>query len=239
MKTVYSLGLSASLIATVFAASGNFAAPTRLYSWQHENVIGTSFEIKLAAANEAAARRGEAATLGEIDRQAKILSAYDPESEFSRWTRTRNQAIKVSPELLEVLGLFDQWRVRTNGALDASAEAVGRVWKAAGAAGRVPTQAELASATDAIKRTHFSLDLAEGTATHLSDTPLALNSFAKSYIMGHAANAALSTNGVTAVVINIGGDLVIRGAWTEPVNLGLNGSETSYCRNSPVPKQDT
>src|SRR5256885_15939795 len=26
---------------------------------------------------------------------------------------------------------------------------------------------------------------------------------------------------------------------TEPVSLGLNGSLTSYCRNSPVPQQDT
>src|SRR5256885_17235025 len=26
---------------------------------------------------------------------------------------------------------------------------------------------------------------------------------------------------------------------TEPVSLGLNGSLTSYCRNSPVPQQET
>src|SRR5712692_10041746 len=26
---------------------------------------------------------------------------------------------------------------------------------------------------------------------------------------------------------------------TEPVSFGLNGSETSYCRNSPVPQQET
>ncbi|MEO8368003.1 MAG: DUF2271 domain-containing protein [Candidatus Solibacter sp.] len=229
MKTVYSLALSATLISTAFAASGSLANPARQYTWQHENVLGTSFEIKLTAASEAAARQGEAAALEEIDRQAKILSAYDPASEFSRWTRTRNQAVKVSPELLEVLGLFDQWRSRTNGALDASAEAIGRVWKTAGAAGRVPTSAELDAAMEAVKRTHWSLDRAAGTATHLSDTPLALNSFAKSYIMGHAADAALAAGGVTAVVLNIGGDLVIRGARAEPVDLAdpINDSENT------------
>ena len=219
MKIVNSLALGATFISSVVFAASGVATPTRLYTWQHENVLGTSFEIKLAAASETAARQGEAAALAEIDRQAKILSAYDLASEFSRWTRSRNQAVKVSPELLEVLGLFDQWRIRTNGGLDASAEAIGRVWKTAGAAGRIPTGPELQAAVQAVKRTHWSLDRAAGTATHLSDTPLALNSFAKSYILGHAADAALSADGVTAVVLNIGGDLVIRGALTEPVNL--------------------
>jgi FAD:protein FMN transferase len=229
MKIVYSLALGATLLCAASAASGTLAIPARLYTWQHENVLGTSFEIKLAAANEAAARQGEAAALAEIDRQAKILSAYDPASEFSRWTRTRDLATKVSPELFEVLDLFDQWRVRTNGALDASAEAIGRVWKTAATANRLPTQAEIASAVQAVKQRHWSLDRAERTATHLSDTPLALNSFAKSYIMGHAADAALATVGVTAVVVNIGGDLVIRGARTEPVNIAdpVNDSENT------------
>jgi len=229
MKIVNSLALGATFISSVVFAASGVATPTRLYTWQHENVLGTSFEIKLAAASETAARQGEAAALAEIDRQAKILSAYDLASEFSRWTRSRNQAVKVSPELLEVLGLFDQWRIRTNGGLDASAEAIGRVWKTAGAAGRIPTGPELQAAVQAVKRTHWSLDRAAGTATHLSDTPLALNSFAKSYILGHAADAALSADGVTAVVLNIGGDLVIRGALTEPVNLAdpVNDSENT------------
>lgn len=46
-----------------------------------------------------------------------------------------------------------------------------------------------------------------------------MNSFVKSYIMDHAVAVAMQTPGVTAVVMNIGGDLVIRGAWTEPVNI--------------------
>lgn len=47
--------------------------------------------------------------------------------------------------------------------------------------------------------------------------------------MGHAADAALAAPGVTAVVLNIGGDLVIRGARTEPVNLAdpVNDSENT------------
>ncbi len=57
------------------------------------------------------------------------------------------------------------------------------------------------------------------TATHTSDAPLALNSFVKSYIAGRAAQAALDSSGAKGVVINIGGDLVVRGDWTEAVDV--------------------
>ncbi|HEY8998320.1 MAG TPA: DUF2271 domain-containing protein, partial [Edaphobacter sp.] len=67
-----------------------------------------------------------------------------------------------------------------------------------------------------MQRPHWSLDPVRRTATHLDDAPIALNSFAKSYISGHAADAALAA-GATGVLINIGGDIVLRGAITERV----------------------
>jgi hypothetical protein len=118
-----------------------------------------------------------------------------------------------------VLGAFDNWRERTSGALDAAAESVSRAWKFAAQQGRTPTPEELDRAVTAVRLPHWTLDAAARTATHLSDTPLAMNSFVKSYIMDRAVDVALKIPGVTAAVLNVGGDLVIRGAWTEPVNL--------------------
>ena len=69
--------------------------------------------------------------MAEIKRLNGILSGYDPTSEFSRWAGTRDQAVHVSPELMEVLQLWDSWRARTGGALNPAAEAIGRVWKKA------------------------------------------------------------------------------------------------------------
>jgi hypothetical protein len=57
------------------------------------------------------------------------------------------------------------------------------------------------------------------TATHTSDAPLALNSFVKSYIAGRAADAALNASGAQGLVINIGGDLIVRGDWQEPIDV--------------------
>jgi len=46
-----------------------------------------------------------------------------------------------------------------------------------------------------------------------------LNSFTKSYIVDRAARAALASGHIRAVVVNIGGDLVSRGTWTEDVGV--------------------
>ena len=198
----------------------------RLYVIHYENVLGTSLEIKVVASSAAQSEKAEKAVLEEIERESHLLSSWDPDSEFSRWFRTRDQPVRVSPELFEVLSLFDKWRVLTNGALDASAETITRVWKHAAAENRLPSQLELDAAIASVRRVHWQLDLVHRTATHTSDSPLAMNSFVKSYIAEHAAESALSASGAKGLVVNIGGDLVVRGAWREPVDVADPKSDT-------------
>lgn len=187
-----------------------------LYTSHHENVLGTSLELKIKARSASEAARAEAAALNEIDRLAKILSAWDAASEFSRWNATRDQPVGVSAELFETLSLFEQWRARTGGALNAGAESIGRVWKSAAKQGRLPASAELAAAVKQAGETHWHLDPAARAATRLGNAPIALNSLAKSYIVDRAASAA-GAHGAEGVVVNIGGDVAIRGTITEDV----------------------
>ena len=190
---------------------------SHLYTSHYENVLGTSLELKVSAVSRQSSDQAEKAVLNEISRLTKILSAYDRTSEFSRWMQTRNTAVPVSPELFQVLDLFDQWRLRTSGALDASAEAITRVWKQAAGRGSLPTESELDSAIAEVRQRHWILNASNRTATHLTDAPLMLNSFTKSYIIRRAAEAALANAGVSGIVVNIGGDLVVAGEWQEPV----------------------
>ena len=229
MKSTTIVTTTVLLIALCSGGSSKTGAKRELFQFHWENVIGTSLELKVVAASEAQADNAESAVLDEIDREAKILSGYDASSEFSRWFGTHGQPVRLSPELFEVLDLFDQWRDRTAGALDASAETVTRVWKKAAAEHRMPTDAELSAAVQAVKQQHWSLDRTTGTATHLTVAPLVLNSFAKSYIIDHAASKALSVEGVSGVVLNIGGDLVVRGDLTEPVDVAdpFSGAENA------------
>jgi len=207
------------LLAPCRGGSSTTSTRGRLYVFHYENVLGTSLEMKVAASSAAQSERAEKAVLAEIERESHILSSWDPDSEFSRWFRTMDQPVRVSPELFEVLSLFDKWRGLTQGALDASAEAITRVWKRAAAEQRLPSQLELDAAVASVRRVHWQLDPANRTATHTSDTPLALNSFVKSYIAGRAAETALGASGAKGLVVNIGGDLVIRGDWSELVDV--------------------
>jgi thiamine biosynthesis lipoprotein ApbE len=207
------------LLAILLFLSGMPGLPdrSRPFVFHHENVLGTSLELKIMADSSANAERAESAALGEIDRLAKVLSGYDSTSEFSRWMQTRATAVPVSSDLYQVLERFDRYRTLTLGALDPAAQAATLVWKSAAAAQEMPSAAALNSAVAAMRGPHWSLDAAAHTATHLSNTPLVLNSFAKSYIVGHAADAGLTSPGVSAIVVNIGGDLVVRGSTSEPV----------------------
>lgn len=211
MKVLFPSAATLLALAASFASVGpqNIIGPWR--TSHYENVLGTSMEIKLVAANEDAAERAEAAALAEIERLSKVLSGYDPASEFSRWARTRDIAVRVSPELMEVLKLWDSWRLRSGGALNPAAEAITRVWKQAEAGGTMPSAQDLAHAVQAARGEHFRLDEESGTATRLTSTPLMLNSFTKSFIVDRAATAALHTPGINSVVLNVGGDLVVRG----------------------------
>src|SRR5512142_2278306 len=78
------------LLTTSFAAAMSLsAAPTvsreRLHTFQEEDVLGSSFEMRVLAASPDGASRAETAALDEIARERAILSSWDADSEFSRW----------------------------------------------------------------------------------------------------------------------------------------------------------
>ena len=212
--------VSASAVALALATAGSptTGAPDRIFTFDYENVLGTSLELKVAAPSAAQAHKAETAVLSEIGSQSKVLSSWDADSEFSRWARTRGKAVPVSEDLFRILGMYDQWRARTNGALDASAGSIIRVWQNAAKANRLPTDAELAAAIAQTREKQWTLDSSAHTATHTGDATLVLASFTKSYIIDHAADAAMRS-GVHAVVVNIGGDLAVRGTLAEPVDI--------------------
>lgn len=211
MRAQLSLAAAAAAVALLTSAATPRLTQPAPIVFHHENVLGTSLELRLEAGNLQQARAAEQAALAEIDRLAKILSAYDANSEFSRWSRTANRPVPASPELREVLGLFDLWRTQTNGALNPAAEGPVRLWKLAAAQNRTPTKSDLAAAAAAAQHKHWRIDNARGTLTHTSAAPIALNSLAKSYIIDRAAAKALATPGVQTVLLNIGGDLAVRG----------------------------
>ncbi len=218
MRILPIVSAGALALALTSVVSSTTGLREEVFTSHYENVLGTSLDLKVLAPSRAQAENGEAALLKEIDRESRILSSWSPDSEFSRWMRTHNQPVPVSSELFAVLGMYDHWRTATNGALNASAAEVITVWKNAERAGQLPSKESLQKAAALASTQQWKLDPAHHTATHTGNAALVLASFTKSYIMDHAADAALR-EGVHSVVLNIGGDVIVRGALTEPVDV--------------------
>ena len=117
------------------------------YTYARDDILGTSLDLIVCAARPGEAVRCQEAVLAEIERLRGILSTYDPASEISRVSQGLQPA--VAPELRQLLADYDDWSVRTGGAVDARLANVMRLWRAAARTGRVPTAAELRAALNA------------------------------------------------------------------------------------------
>jgi FAD:protein FMN transferase len=207
-----------SLIAVPMLAaclSGFWCRPARSadeFVFHHENVMGTSLELRVKAGSAAAARGAEERVLREIDRLSAVFSGYDRESEFSRWQRSSKSTTTLSPELFELLDASDQWRIRSRGAFDPRVEALSRLWSSCAKVGRTPTPAELDAVKALMRQDAWRLDPSTRSAARISDCPLTLNAIAKGYIVEHACQAALDPGrGVRGLLLNVGGDMRVCG----------------------------
>lgn len=90
------------------------------YEFRRDHVLGTSFDLVVAASSSAHAEKAEADALAEIARLSRLLSTYDETSEASRLNRASG-AFDASPELLSVLSAYNLWRRKTGGALTSGA----------------------------------------------------------------------------------------------------------------------
>lgn len=179
--------------------------PFRLRS-VYERVLGTELEVQIVADTRGLAQGAERAALDEIDRLARVLSRFDPESEFRRWQTRPGEHTWLSPDLLHVLRAADHWREASGGAFHPGADAFGALWKRAEETGRPPDAAELAPLAEQVRVAPWTLH-PDGTATLHAASPLGLNALAKGFIVDCAAEAAFASPGVRAVLVNVGGDL--------------------------------
>src|SRR5947209_5886486 len=128
------------LLGTCLCGAGSRpACASEDFAFYHENVMGTSLELRVRADDAAAARRAEDRVLRAIDRLAAIFSGHDASSEFRRWQASARGPVGVSPELFEVLQACDSWRDRSGGAFDPRVQVLTRLWTRCAGQGRTPT----------------------------------------------------------------------------------------------------
>jgi thiamine biosynthesis lipoprotein len=208
-RSTFALVAAALLLG--FACPTSIPAEPDLLSFHRDGVLGTSFDLQVRTPDAAQAALAETSALAEIERLRKILSTYDPESEISRLNSSTG-AVKCSPELLDVLGFYDFWNVKSAGVYNGHLGELIAAWKAAEKSGTPPDAATLQRIVRAAGAPGWKLDRAAGTATGLPGGPIAIDSLGKGYIISKAAAAVRArVPAVQGFMLNIGGDLYASG----------------------------
>jgi thiamine biosynthesis lipoprotein len=190
------------------------------FAFYHENVMGTSLELRVIARDANAAAWAEGQVLAEIDRLSRIFSSFDATSEFRRWQATRDEPAQLSDELFELLSTCDRWRDQSGGAFDVRVEALSLLFGRSAQRKTMPAAAEIAGTRALMSTAAWRLDAGSRAGTHLSDCPLSLNAIAKGYIIERACTLALEpARGVLGILLNVGGDL--RAVGEAPRTLGI------------------
>ena len=194
----------------------------RGFAFHYERVLGTSLELQVVATDADVARRAEVAVLAEVDRLAAILSGYDATSELARWQEQHGVLRPVSPDLADVLSAAERWRVRTAGAVNPAAAALMQLLRDNPSDGGMDSgarQRALYGLRLAMRQPLWTVNRARGAACRLTELPVSLDAIAKGYIVDRAAVRAGAVDGVTQVLVNIGGDL--RHFGTRPLVVGV------------------
>jgi thiamine biosynthesis lipoprotein ApbE len=177
-----------------------------VFCYAHENVLGTSMDLRVDADEESAADAAEARVLQELDRLAGVLSTYSAESEISTWLAGSSESVRLSDDLHAVLAACDAWEKASDGAFNARVEAISRLWKRSAAEWRRPSDQELQDAVAAMRAPAWNLG-ADGMARRLGNAPVTVSALAKGYIIDRAGERGMDAGGkVRGLLLNIGGD---------------------------------
>lgn len=193
--------------APVFLVLASVATTAAPVSFFHDDVLGTALELVVEADDDAVASLAETAVLAEIDRLAGLCSTYDPTSEVSRWLAAGRSGA-LSDDLAAILRSCDRWRETSGGAFHPGVTAATRLWREAERTDAIPDDATLAATAAALRSPPWWW---EGDAARPATPTITLDGLAKGAIVDAACEAALAIEGVTGVVVNIGGDLAVRG----------------------------
>ncbi len=193
------------------------------FEFDHENVLGTSLELRVDCDSNETARQCEQLALAEIDRLSNIFSTYDATSQLAKFNQLAvGESMTVSPELLMLLKRCEAWQVTSHGAFNPAVETLTSRWRQAAREGKVPAEEELSQIVKRLKAKHWSVDMASQSVTRLSAEPLTLNAIAKGTILDAAADQLRSrytAEQLRGATINIGGDIRVIGQMNQVVSI--------------------
>jgi thiamine biosynthesis lipoprotein ApbE len=192
-----------------------------VFEFHHENVLGTSLELRIQCADSGQAQRAEAAALERIDQLNMVFSTYRPDSQLSRFIGLEvGASMQVDPLLCRVLKQCENWKRISHGAFEPSVQGLSQRWKGAVEQGVVPSTEELKELAKRIAQPQWSVDIPSSVITRLGTEPITLNAIAKGTILDAVAESIQEViPDLKLGSINIGGDIRIVGQSKQLVSI--------------------
>lgn len=191
------------------AGEGSRAADAGAPLRRQRLLMGTTLEIALLSPDASAAE----AAFAEVARLEAILSGWRRDSALSQINREAGLPPRPrDAALIAFLARCDEISRRTGGALDVTVGPLVVLWREAAERGERPTAAALAAARASTGDGVLLLDVARGTAgLRVPGAALDPDAVDKGYALDAAA-AVLRQHGVTAALLDFGGQMLAVGA---------------------------
>jgi len=197
--------------------------------------MGLPVRLQLYAIGERPAGDAASAAFARIAELDRMMSDYRPDSEL-RQIPSNGKWTAVSHELFDVLQRALVVARETGGAFDPTIAPLVSLWREARTSGRLPPRPALDAARARVGWRHLEIDESR-KAVRLArrGMRLDLGGIAKGYIL-QEARRVLRARGVTAVLIEAGGDIVAgdappdRDGWTIDVGTAAGAFATRAAR---------
>ena len=187
-------------------------------------LMGTLVELTISGSEGDALvfANGAEAAFSEIERLEAIFSSYKPTSDVSRVSAAAGKgAVKVSPEVIEVVEVALRIASLSGGAFDPTIGAMKEVWSFSGEAKALPAKARV---EELLKLVDYNQIYIEGNSVGIREARAKLNlgGIAKGYIVGSAVDV-LREHGARRLIVKAGGDMfVFSEGDEEPFEIGIN-----------------
>ena len=198
------------IISLLLASSVQQGVHLQRYEFRARH-MGVEWRIALYAPRKAVANTAAKAAFLRIGKLNAVFSDYEPDSELMRLCRISGprKPVKVSRELFDVLSHSQRVSKESGGAFDVTVGHITRVWRNARRRRRFPKSAAIKAA---LKKTGYRLVKLDPKRRTIElqkrGMRLDLGGIAKGYA-GDAALAVLKQHGITRVMIDGSGDIVV------------------------------
>jgi len=201
------------VVVAAWASAGRTDEPDMTRYRGSRRSMGVTWSVSLFAADAAEATACVNAALDEVSRLEGVLSDYNPKSEICRLSQKSptNQPSEVGPDLWQVLVQAVAFRDRSDGAFDPTIGPLTTLWRQARKSGRLPTDARLAAARQAVGPKTLSLVQSERAVSLLRPgMRLDLGGIGMGYAIDRALDV-LRGRGINVAMVDASGDIGVIG----------------------------